>query len=71
VNAYSNPDYDEDPVALTIAQFFNEPGSEANLRGHWSVWRGDPHPERHRAEFERHMESCEVCREFDAATPHA
>lgn len=53
---------------LTIRQFCNEPGSEADLRGHWSVMRGDPHADKpqRQAEFVEHAAGCEVCRTFEA-----
>jgi hypothetical protein len=65
---------EDDPAALAIAQFCNEPGSDADLRGHWSVMRGDPSPDRPpvRAEFEQHMGYCGVCRGLEAEhAPHA
>ncbi len=54
---------------LAIQQFGHPSGSEADLRGHWSVNRGDPNadsPQR-RAEFEQHLTHCGVCPRFEAA----
>ncbi len=52
---------------LAIKQFCNEPGSEADLRGHWSVMRGDPHADRpqRRLEFDQHLPGCGVCQRFE------
>lgn len=60
--------FDPDARALAIQQFAQPSGSDADLRGHWSVWRGDPDPDRpqRRAEFEDHLSYCGVCRQFEA-----
>lgn len=50
---------------LTRAQFGATAGSDADRRGHWSVMRGDPNPEKHREEFERHLTYCGVCRAIE------
>ncbi len=56
-----------DPAALAVAQFCATPGSDADFLGHFSVWRGDPNPDRPqvRAEFERHMQTCTACRDYE------
>ncbi len=61
--------FDSDARDLAIQQFCQPRGSEADLRGHWSVMRGDPDADRpqRRAEFEQHLTGCGLCREFEKA----
>ncbi len=61
----------ESPRDLAIRQFGNERGTEADLRGHHSVMRGDPdsdHPMRRR-EFVEHLTSagCTACPDLEVA----
>lgn len=60
-------DGNEGSAALAAAQFGAVSGSDADFLGHFSVWRGDPDPDRPqtRAEFERHMASCDACRDYE------
>lgn len=60
--------FDEDARDLAIRQFGQERGSDADLQGHRSVWRGDPDADRpqRRAEFEQHLSYCGVCPDLEA-----
>jgi hypothetical protein len=53
-----------DETDLARAQFDVEPGSAADLLGHWSVARGDPNPDRwgELSAFEQHVQTCRLCR---------
>jgi hypothetical protein len=57
-----------DPLALAEAQFAMPPGSAEDLLGHWSVRRGDPHPERPPAQvaFAEHAATCALCRYLES-----
>src|SRR4051794_5119124 len=53
-----------DETDLARAQFDVEPGSAADLLGHWSVARGDPNPEqqRHQDALIEHITHCPLCK---------
>jgi hypothetical protein len=62
-----------DGYDLALAQFAQPAGGDADRRGHWSVWRGDPDPNRPhaRASFQAHLAHCGLCRELEADSPPA